>query len=205
MYLLIVARARTRLYEQLTHECPGQPELRVVLDRRAGPPPPTWPPERDRRRNEIVQTALATAGWAVVELEPAAGGPTPARRLLVVDDDARVRDMLQVAFAREYDVETAADGVLGLAKAVLRRPDVVLLDVRIPDVDGLLLLRCLQKLDPSIPVIVITGSRDVAVAAEVIQQGVFSYVPKPFDLEYLRHLVATVVASGGPRVAAGRN
>ena len=118
------------------------------------------------------------------------------RRLLVVDDEREVVDVLKEHFEGTYDVDTAADGKKALKLIRARRPDLILLDIQMPGLNGLEVMKRIQSVDPKPVVIVVTATDDTDVAAEAMTQGAFSYVPKPFDFQYLDHLVA--VALGGP-------
>jgi two-component system NtrC family response regulator/two-component system nitrogen regulation response regulator GlnG len=124
----------------------------------------------------------------------------PRRRILLVDDEQDILDVLHEHFAKECDVETAADGMTALAIVRARRPDVIFLDINMPGINGVDVLKSVKELDATIPVLMVTANADNALAAEAIKRGAFSYVPKPFDLKYLDHLVAAALSS-----RAGRN
>ena len=115
---------------------------------------------------------------------------TPRRRLLVVDDEIEVVDVLREHFEATYDVDTALDGKKALKLIRARRPDVILLDIQLPGLNGLEVMKRIQTVDPKPVVIVVTATEDTDVAAQAMSQGAFSYVPKPFDFQYLDHLVA---------------
>lgn len=106
------------------------------------------------------------------------------RKLLVIDDDAASRRLIEAIFARQ-GVETVAvqDGKSGLEAAGLHQPDVVLLDVRMPGLDGLEVLEKLRTANPSLPVIMLTGSHDIKTAIHAIRLGAFDYLSKPVDDE----------------------
>ncbi|PYM25631.1 MAG: hypothetical protein DMD80_20700 [Candidatus Rokuibacteriota bacterium] len=117
--------------------------------------------------------------------------PPTATRILIVDDEPDLLDMLLAYFlASKFDVETATDGVDALIAISQRRPDVVLLDVNMPRMNGVEALKAIVKIDSSIAVIMVTGNAELPVTVEAIQNGAFGYVPKPFDLRYLDHLIA---------------
>jgi DNA-binding NtrC family response regulator len=124
----------------------------------------------------------------------------PRRRILLVDDEQDILDILHEHFAKECDVETAADGMTALAIVRARRPDVIFLDINMPGINGVDVLKSVKELDATIPVLMVTANADNALAAEAIKRGAFSYVPKPFDLKYLDHLVAAALSG-----RAGRN
>jgi DNA-binding NtrC family response regulator len=118
----------------------------------------------------------------------------PRRRILLVDDEQDILDILHEHFAKECDVETAADGMTALAIVRARRPDVIFLDINMPGINGVDVLKSVKELDATIPVLMVTANADNALAAEAIKRGAFSYVPKPFDLKYLNHLVAAALS-----------
>src|SRR5690348_6082295 len=107
-------------------------------------------------------------------------GRTP-RRILLVEDDPGVRDMLVLALGDEgYAVESAPDGAVALEVIAQSRPDVILLDMKMPRMDGwAFAARYEPRLAARAPVIVLTAAQDAAQrAAEV---GVVAYLAKPFD------------------------
>jgi DNA-binding NtrC family response regulator len=113
-----------------------------------------------------------------------------------VDDEVALLDMLMAHFlTSKYEVETATNGTDALIAVVRQRPDVVLLDIHMPGMNGIEALKEIMKIDQSIAVIMVTGNLDLANTVEAIRHGAFAYVPKPFDLRYLDHLIA---ASLGP-------
>ena len=118
--------------------------------------------------------------------------------VLVVEDDPSVRGLLQTLLSAEgYDVATASDGLAGLVKASSHRPELILLDLMMPDLGGIRVLEELRA-DPAlenVPVIVVTGKIDAvpALAAELGEDSVFA---KPFGVAELLARVAEV--TGGP-------
>jgi len=120
--------------------------------------------------------------------------------MLIVDDEAPVRDLLSDYFVgRRFTVSTAADGEEALAAFARERPDVVLLDLRMPGLDGLAVLKRLREADPDVAVIMVTANEDVAVARETLSVGAFDYVAKPFDFDHLdRTVVTAMVHSAKP-------
>jgi DNA-binding NtrC family response regulator len=103
-------------------------------------------------------------------------------RVLVIDDDEASCELVRAIFAPQgVDVFTAHDAREGRAAAVRDRPDVVLLDLHLPDADGLSVLESLQAADAQLPVIVVTASRDVRPAIEATKLGAFDYLTKPIE------------------------
>src|SRR5918993_318656 len=106
--------------------------------------------------------------------------------VLVVDDDAPFRKVLATELTRiAFAVETAASGAEALARCAAHEPDVVLLDLRLPDTDGLGVLRALKERAIGAEVILLTGHGSIDTAIEAIREGAFDYVTKPCPLDEL--------------------
>ncbi len=100
------------------------------------------------------------------------------RKILIVDDDPAYRRLLGEILQHEgYAVAEAATGEAGLESAVEQAPDVVLLDLGLPDLDGSRVLDRLMKLRPSARVIVITGQGSIATAVEAMKRGARDFSP----------------------------
>ena len=120
--------------------------------------------------------------------------------ILVVDDDQTVRETLADYFdALGYVVRVAATATAGRQAAAEHAPDVVLVDLRLPDASGLTLLEALRADDPELGVIVLTGHADVATAVRAMQQGALDFLEKPVDLEALAVAVTRAVELVGLR------
>ncbi|TMQ23223.1 MAG: response regulator [Candidatus Rokuibacteriota bacterium] len=114
------------------------------------------------------------------------------RRVLIVDDEALILEVLSEHFKTDFEVETAANGADALGAILRQRPDVVLLDINMPRMNGIAVLKDIKQIDDSIAVIMVTANEQVALAAEALKAGAFGYVPKPFDFRYLDHMLATI-------------
>ncbi len=116
-------------------------------------------------------------------------------KLLIVDDEPVIVHAFRKAFRPpDYEVisaRTAAEGMTALAK----RPDVVVLDVHLPDSDGLAAFERIRKFDARIPVILITGHGTTELAIEAMKHGAFDYLLKPLEYDQLRELVERACAS----------
>src|SRR5215475_4174822 len=118
------------------------------------------------------------------------GGTVMNGKILVVDDDPEVRmTTREFLSGKGYAVSVAAGGREALSMLETVNPDVVLLDVIMPDMDGMETLRRLVAAQPSLPVIMITANADIEITSKVLQMGAADYVPKPFDLDYLDQAV----------------
>ena len=105
-------------------------------------------------------------------------------RILVIDDEAAIRDSLKMILEYEdYQFLGAASGQDGLAAVQKERPDAVLLDIKMPGMDGMEVLRKLHALDESLPVIMISGHGATATAVEAIKSGAVDFFDKPLSTE----------------------
>jgi two-component system nitrogen regulation response regulator NtrX len=102
----------------------------------------------------------------------------------VVDDEAAIRDSLHMILEYEgYRVEEAGNGSQALSKVAERAPDAIVLDIKMPEMDGLELLKALRERGYEMPVLVISGHADVATAVEATRRGAFDFFEKPLQRE----------------------
>ncbi len=107
-------------------------------------------------------------------------------KILVIDDDRSIRETLDMYLSEEgYDIVTAPTGTDGLAKYVETSPDVVILDIRLPDVDGFRILEDLKEEDENLKVIMITAFHDMESTISAMKKGAFDYIHKPIDVNEL--------------------
>jgi len=109
--------------------------------------------------------------------------------VLVVDDDAGLRESFRVILEDEYEVLGAADGLAALDVLRSRQVDLVLLDIRLPDMDGIEVLDRLKNLDAQVEVILVTAVKTVRTAVAAMKLGAFDYLTKPFDEEEVLGLI----------------
>jgi two-component system nitrogen regulation response regulator GlnG len=116
-------------------------------------------------------------------------------QILVVEDDQSMQWVLEKSLTKEgYEVITAGDGHSGLSAALDQDPDMVILDIFLPDIDGLTVLRKLHEEKPQLPVLIITAQNVMTHAVEAMRQGAFDYLPKPFDVPVLLDRVSRGLA-----------
>ncbi|HVN84123.1 MAG TPA: sigma-54 dependent transcriptional regulator [Candidatus Binatia bacterium] len=115
-------------------------------------------------------------------------------RVLIVDDEARMADVVAMALGRAgYECETCSSGAAALTALDARAADVVVTDWKMPQMDGIELLRQLRARPPGLPVILITAHGSVPAAVAAMREGAFDYVTKPFDNDELRAVVARAI------------
>ncbi len=127
-----------------------------------------------------------------------------APRVLVVDDEAMLADLLSQALRHEgWETATAKDGLDALAKATSFQPDVVILDVQMPRMDGLETLERLPARDPELPVLFLTARDAVADRVQGLRAGADDYVTKPFRLAELLARVRALLRRQAAEPAEG--
>ncbi len=122
----------------------------------------------------------ARPGTAALPGRAAQGGAVRPR-VLVADDEASIRDLLAKTLAlAEYEVDVVPDGRSAIDRLRLMPYDLLITDLKMPGVDGLVVIREARRLRPDIPVIIITGFSTEASAIEAVNLGVSGYLTKPF-------------------------
>ncbi len=120
-------------------------------------------------------------------------------RILIVDDEEAVRSSLRMMFDYEgYEVFLAANGPAGLKMAEHEAPDLVILDIKMPQMDGLEVLKRLKAEEPSPPVVILSGHGTVKAAVEAVKLGAFDFIEKPPDSD--RMLIVARNALGQKRL-----
>jgi two-component system, NtrC family, nitrogen regulation response regulator NtrX len=115
---------------------------------------------------------------------PRPGDSSYRASVLVVDDEAAIRDSLHMILEYEgYRVEEAASGSQALTRVGERAPDAIVLDIKMPEMDGLELLKALRERGYDMPVLMISGHADVATAVEATRRGAFDFFEKPLQRE----------------------
>ena len=108
-------------------------------------------------------------------------------RILIIDDEESIRDSCSQVLSKEgYATDKAEDGSVGLNKAKEMKPDLVLVDLKMPGISGMEVLESLKEIDPDIVSIVITGYATIESAVEAMKLGAYDYIPKPFTPNELR-------------------
>ena len=112
-------------------------------------------------------------------------------RILIIDDEEAILESLEMYFSeRGYNVFCAKNAEEGFKKTDLLKPDLVILDVRLPDQDGLELLQKLKERRKNMHVIIVTAFHDMDTTIKAVKKGAFEYIPKPIDIEELEAAVS---------------
>ncbi|MBN1385256.1 MAG: response regulator [Elusimicrobia bacterium] len=111
-------------------------------------------------------------------------------KVLIIDDEPDMcRGLSDILEEEGFSSLTAHDGKAGLEKVKNEEPDLVILDLRLPEMDGIQVLKKIKKINSSIPVVMITGYEDIKSAVEATRFGILDYITKPFDNEKVVSLV----------------
>ena len=112
-----------------------------------------------------------------------------ARILIVDDEEIVVRSCLRILGGSDYELDSAQDGRQALEKIEARSYDVILLDIVMPKIDGMEVLKRVKESHPDVDVIMVTGLSEIETAVRSMKLGAFDYLPKPFDPDELRMVV----------------
>ncbi len=115
--------------------------------------------------------------------------PAGAARILVVDDELGPRESLRMLLKPAYQITTADSGRAALEILSQIRPDVVILDIKMPEMDGLEVLRRVKRADPTIEVVMITAYASLETVKLALTHGAFEYLIKPFSRQDLEDVV----------------
>ncbi len=124
-------------------------------------------------------------------------------RILIVDDDAALSRSLQLQLgAKGIAADVAGTAAGGIVAVETEAPDLVLLDINLPDGDGLSVMKQIVKQCPDVPVVIVTARQDMAATIKAMQSGAFDYIRKPFDIDDVM-LVIEKLGRRGPQSKTG--
>ena len=116
--------------------------------------------------------------------------------ILVVEDEADVAELIaETLIQRGYEARVAVSAAHALMVVRSERPDVILLDINLPDSAGTLTLGRLRELWADVPIIMLTANTEDALARATLKRGAFDYISKPFDVDHLMSVVESALAS----------
>ena len=113
--------------------------------------------------------------------------------ILICDDEEGIRESFKLILSEEYDLKFAHNGTEALKTLKTLSPSLMLLDIKMPKVHGMEILREVKKMKPKLPVIIVTGYQSVEMAQEAIKNGAADYIPKPFESEKLLKAVENAI------------
>ncbi len=122
----------------------------------------------------------------------------PSPNILIVDDDADILKLISMRLiAAGYETTTANCGEQAMVKIALKRPDLIVSDLRMPSMDGMALLDAAHKIHPTLPIIMLTAHGSIPDAVKAMQRGAFGFLTKPFDSRELLQKVAAALRING--------
>ena len=134
----------------------------------------------------LSQQSLSSLTWCIVKMEMKKKGGT----ILVIDDEESMHDScIQILTRKGYEIITAFDGEHGTSLVREARPDLVLLDFKLPGKSGTEILQEIVSTDPTIVIVVMTGYATIESAVEAMKSGASDFLPKPFTPNELRLIV----------------
>jgi CheY-like chemotaxis protein len=118
------------------------------------------------------------------------------KKMLVADDEQMVRDLLVDHFSQlDFQVSTAATGQEAVDKAKKEKPDIILLDIKMPQMSGLEALKAIRDLGLKMKIIMVTGHVEKGIIEEIMALGADHYIKKPLALSYLEGQVRDILES----------
>lgn len=122
-----------------------------------------------------------------------------AEKILIVDDDANVRFVLQEAFTAEYIVFAAPDGPGAVEIVKKESPAIVLLDINMPGPDGVAVLKLIKETGRTPIVWMLTGVEDLETVLKTLNMGASGYITKPFEVARVREIVSSALQAASPK------
>ncbi|KAA3658150.1 MAG: sigma-54-dependent Fis family transcriptional regulator [Calditrichaeota bacterium] len=115
------------------------------------------------------------------------------KTILIVDDEPNLHYSFKKIFPQDYIILSAHDGQAGIEKMQHEKPDVIVMDVRMPHMDGLEALSKMKEIDARIPVIMMTAHGTLNTAITAMKNGAFDYMLKPFDVDKMRNVIKKAI------------
>src|SRR5260370_22944496 len=133
-----------------------------------------------------------------------APAPAPKTSLLVIEDDDNISTAIGEYFSRAgYTVNTAPDGIAGIEAAVKSRPDVVVLDLMLPKMDGRAVCKELRQKHPQMPILMLTAKDDVVDKVLGLEMGADDYITKPFSQREVEARITSVLRRARAAATSG--
>lgn len=116
------------------------------------------------------------------------------KQILIIDDEIGPRESLRILLKDDHTVTVTESPAAGLELLERRRPDLVIIDLKMPEMNGIELLRRIRQREPALKVFVLTGYSTPETVREAESLGVSAYLNKPFDIFELRRLITATLA-----------
>jgi len=118
-------------------------------------------------------------------------------RILIIDDDDQLRKSFHKLLLQEgYSIDSAASGEAGIAMIRQRPPDLVILDMRLPGMNGFETFKVIHEIESKLPVIIMTAYGTTETAIEATKMGAFDYILKPFDIPDMLTVIGQAIEAG---------
>ena len=117
------------------------------------------------------------------------------RKILIVDDEISVRDSLRMIFKKDYQVIMASSAEEAMVKVQSQEPDLIFLDIIMPEKDGMQALKEIREMHPQTPVVMLTATKTLKTAVDAMKLGAYDYITKPFDVEELKIIAQKALES----------
>lgn len=115
------------------------------------------------------------------------------RAILICDDEEGIRESFKLILSDHYDLQFVHNGLEAIERLKKWSPDAMLLDIKMPKVNGMEILRQVKRMKPKLPVIIVTGYQSVETAQEAIRNGASDYIPKPFESKKVLEVLSAVL------------
>ena len=113
--------------------------------------------------------------------------------ILICDDEEGIRESFKLILEDQYNLKFATNGPEALEMLKTLNPALMMLDIKMPKIHGLEVLKQIKQLKPKLPVIIVTGYQSVEMAQEALRLGAADYIPKPFESKQILKAVATAL------------
>ena len=115
------------------------------------------------------------------------------RTVLICDDEEGIRESFKLILSDTYNLRFVNNGLQAVELLKSFSPDAVILDIKIPKINGMEVLKQIKKLKPNLPIIIVTGYQSVEMAQEAIKNGAADYIPKPFESKQILKSIESIL------------